>query len=484
MQPPDDKETTLLVNVPTAFRYLRYVSPEFGYCNVAEIKYYAAGAPATETPPVNLQGTMSGVSTASLTWSAPYAGVPYGYNVKRSTVSGGPYTTVATGLATTSFQNSGLSPGTTYFYVVTATNSSGESANSAQLAVNLSAGLKLAGTVIGGGTPLNSGTSQARAYDASLSTYFEATDATGWTGLDFGAGNGKSIIGVRYSPRNSDTSNLNNANFLLAGRFQASNTADFSSGVVTFITLNTTAGYNILTSVGVIPSTATYRYVRYVTSPARTANIAEVEFYGGTVPAAPTGLSASAKDTTVTLNWSAVPGATRYKIQRSTSPGGPYETVNSSTIGLTFTDTGLVAGTTYYHVVSALNTIGEGPLSAEISSFDSYARWLIEAGETPGGPDTEFDGDSDADGIQNGAEYMSPRGVGTNLPAAAVTAELRQDSLVSATLWQSPDLILWSPATWVEAPDQSGVDPGFHRVNGPVPPAGEIKTFYHFKFSR
>src|SRR5439155_20149848 len=40
------------------------------------------------------------------------------YNVKRSSVSGGPYTTIATGVLGTSYTNSPLPDGTTYYYIV------------------------------------------------------------------------------------------------------------------------------------------------------------------------------------------------------------------------------------------------------------------------------------------------------------------------------------------------------------------------------
>jgi uncharacterized membrane protein len=65
-----------------------------------------------------------------LSWNASTGAT--GYNVKRATTSGGPYTTVAT-VSNTSFTNTGLTNGTTYFYVVSATNSNGESANSSQV---------------------------------------------------------------------------------------------------------------------------------------------------------------------------------------------------------------------------------------------------------------------------------------------------------------------------------------------------------------
>jgi Glycoside hydrolase family 44 len=51
--------------------------------------------------------------------------------MKRATTSGGPYTQVGS-VAVTSYSDTGLTNGTSYFYVVSAVNASGESANSSQ----------------------------------------------------------------------------------------------------------------------------------------------------------------------------------------------------------------------------------------------------------------------------------------------------------------------------------------------------------------
>jgi hypothetical protein len=53
-----------------------------------------------------------------------------GYFVKHAGISGGPYTTVATNVAGLTYTNSGLADGTVYYFVVSATNSFGESPNS------------------------------------------------------------------------------------------------------------------------------------------------------------------------------------------------------------------------------------------------------------------------------------------------------------------------------------------------------------------
>ena len=77
-----------------------------------------------------------------------------------------------------------------------------------------------------------------------------------------------------------------------------------------------------------------------------------------TKPAAPMGLSATAGDTTVTLTWTAVPGATGYNVYRSTTSAGGYGKVSTGT-GTSSTETGLSDGTTYYYLVTATNSGGE-----------------------------------------------------------------------------------------------------------------------------
>src|SRR5215468_2330229 len=88
------------------------------------------GGGGTPPPaPTNLVAT-PGNAQVSLSWNASSGATSY--NVKRSTTSGGPYTTIATGVTATNFTNTQLVNGTTFFYVVSAVNAAGESANSNQ----------------------------------------------------------------------------------------------------------------------------------------------------------------------------------------------------------------------------------------------------------------------------------------------------------------------------------------------------------------
>ncbi len=67
----------------------------------------------------------------NLSWTASSGATSY--NVKRATTTGGPYTNVATEITTTSYTNTGLINGITYYFVVSAVNTADESVNSAQV---------------------------------------------------------------------------------------------------------------------------------------------------------------------------------------------------------------------------------------------------------------------------------------------------------------------------------------------------------------
>ena len=96
---------------------------------------------ATNSPTVSLSGTgAQQVShTVGVAWTASTSSV-IGYNVYRGTVSGGPYTTMLTAspVAATQFTDTGVQSGQTYYYVVTAVNSSDiESAYSGQATASI-----------------------------------------------------------------------------------------------------------------------------------------------------------------------------------------------------------------------------------------------------------------------------------------------------------------------------------------------------------
>jgi hypothetical protein len=77
--------------------------------------------------------TGSGIAhSVSLTWTASTSPNVTAYKVYRGAVSGGPYSLVSSLGATTSFTDNNVASGQTYYYVVTASDSSSESSYSNQ----------------------------------------------------------------------------------------------------------------------------------------------------------------------------------------------------------------------------------------------------------------------------------------------------------------------------------------------------------------
>ncbi len=83
---------------------------------------------------------------------------------------------------------------------------------------------------------------------------------------------------------------------------------------------------------------------------------------------APTGLSATAGNGQVNLNWNVVPSANGYNLKRSTTSGIGYVTVAGAFAGTNFADLTVSNNTTYYYVVSAVSGGSESGNSPEVSA--------------------------------------------------------------------------------------------------------------------
>jgi hypothetical protein len=122
-----------------------YISPlgqyAFGRTSTFSYRYYLivgflseirATVYALHSVPPVLTGlaALAGNGQVKLAWNA--AADAGSYKVKVSTISGGPYTTIATGLMAASYTSTALINGATYYYVVSSVNALGESSKSVQ----------------------------------------------------------------------------------------------------------------------------------------------------------------------------------------------------------------------------------------------------------------------------------------------------------------------------------------------------------------
>jgi len=136
---------------------------------------------------------------------------------------------------------------------------------------------QLTGTTIGtAGSFQNQGNGIAKATDGNLSTFFDGPTANGnWVGIDLGSSGGVATQ-VEFASRSGFASRMN------GGIFQASDSADFSSGVVVnlyTIPANANPSSTSLTT-ATFANTTAYRYYRYLSPTNSFGNISEVHFFG------------------------------------------------------------------------------------------------------------------------------------------------------------------------------------------------------------
>ena len=128
-------------------------------------------------------------------------------------------------------------------------------------------------------------------------------------------------------------------------------------------------------------------------------------FAAGTPPPQPLNLNdQSNANNTITLTWTPTPTATSYRLYRGTSSGGEGATPITTTTGTTYTDSGLTANTGYFYEVTAVNSGGESPRSAEDPSHTTPPT--PTGGTTPGvasGNSLVFYA---KDGLENGFQWF------------------------------------------------------------------------------
>ncbi len=223
----------------------------------------------------------------------------------------------------TSYVQSALIDGTTYYYIVTAVNYVGEGASSSQVSAT-----PIAPTAV---PPAPAGIS---------ATPGDAQVTVGWDAVP-----GATSYNIYWST---------------------------TPGVTTGSGTKITGAANPYIQAALVNGTTYYYIVTAVNSVGEGAPSIQVSATPAaptTAPSAPTGVSASAGDTQIIIGWNAVSGATSYNIYWSTTPGVTTATGTRITGSANpYIHSALVNGTAYYYIVTAVNSVGESAPSSQVSA--------------------------------------------------------------------------------------------------------------------
>ena len=123
-------ETTLNNSAGTYNLYMEFVSDNGETGDFANFNWFSVNESVEIDPVTGLTATAVSDSQINLSWDSNANASSY--TVQRSSVSGGPYTEIASGLNTTTYSDEALTSETNYYYVVNAVASGEESLPSAE----------------------------------------------------------------------------------------------------------------------------------------------------------------------------------------------------------------------------------------------------------------------------------------------------------------------------------------------------------------
>ncbi len=446
-----------------------------------------------------------GTGRVTLTWAA--SGGATSYAIKRATTSGGPYTTLATDLTGTSYTDTSISHDTAYYYVVVATNADGTGPASAEITVGsgtlvahlkfdetggtiaadssgrgknatLVNGAGFAAGLLDGGLNLPATSAQHATLpsgiasgltDFTIATWIKVNAFATWQRIfDFGTGTNNYMFlsaqgpagagRLRFSIRSSSVAEQNTDSTVALTAGTWTHVAVTRSGTTVRIYLNGVlagSGTATLSPADLGFTTQNYLGKSQFTDPYLNSTLDDFRLYAHALSqselsalatpsaGAPSRLFAAPGDTKATLTW--FPNATTtYTVKRSTTSGGPYTAIAEGVTDLTYADTGLTNGVTYYYVVGGANAQGSGPDSTEVSATPDTLALHLKFDESSGAVAVDSSGRARHATLVGSPGFASGKlGNALNFPATASQHATLPSGIVSG-------LTDFTVSTWIK----------------------------------
>jgi len=365
-----------------------------------------SGTPlAVPATPTGLSVSIASSTSLAVSWNASASAATY--QVFRDTSSTGSFSTKVYDGSLTSYTNTSLTAGTTYYYEVQATNSAGSSAlSTAVLGIPNAIPAKPTGLAVSIDSPTSLSITLYTASGASSYQLFRDTtasgsfptknfDASATSYTDTGLSAGTTYYYKVQATNSAGSSALSSAVAGIPNAMPATPTglavaiATSTSLSITWNSSASAATYQVFRDTSSTGSYSTKVYDGSLTSYTNTGLTAGSIYYykvqatnsagsstlssavagiPNAIPAKPTGLAVvSATTTSLSITWNASSGTSSYQLFRDTSSTGSFSTKVFDAAGTSYTDTGLATGATYFYKLQATNSAGSSALSAAVS---------------------------------------------------------------------------------------------------------------------
>lgn len=283
--------------------------------------------PAPSAPTLN--SVTLGDQTATMSWGSVSGATSY--KIKYGTSTGSYGSPVSVGNVT-SYEVTGLTNGTTYYFVVIASNGGGDSGVSNEISA----------------TPVNP--------IPSAPTLNSVTPGDQTATMAWGAASGATSYKIKYG-----TSTGSYGSPVSVGNVTSYEVTGLTNGTTYYFVVmasNLAGDSSVSNEISAMPQVA--------------------------APSAPTLSSVTAGDHAVTASWGSVSGAASYKVKYGTSTGSYTQTISVGNV-TSYQVINLTNATTYYVVVTAVNAGGESSVSNEISATPQASSLSYGSDQATGG---------------------------------------------------------------------------------------------------